>query len=299
MSSAPLFPYVTLPELTLLPAEALGGFPSSPLSLKPFGVLVATGVYLGAYLALRRARKLGIEPRAMTSFITWVVGIGFVGGHVFDLLFYYPERLVEEPLALLKLWDGLSSFGGFLGAAIGAAWWRQRHRVPMLPYADTVMALLPVGWMFGRMGCASVHDHPGVRSEAWLAVRFPGGARFDLGLLELLYVLPIAALFLWLGRKRRPWGYFVALACVCYAPVRFGLDFLRERAEAAGEVTGALDPRYLGLTPAQWGCFVLFGLGAGLLWRVSWAAARGEGFGPAQVPDAFRVEPAPNGSGAH
>jgi phosphatidylglycerol:prolipoprotein diacylglycerol transferase len=46
--------------------------------------------------------------------------------------------------------------------------------------------------------------------------------------------------------------------CVAYAPVRFLLDFLREQ-EGEGVLGG--DPRYGGLTPAQWGCFGLVALG--------------------------------------
>lgn len=288
MLAAPFIPYVTLPELTLLPAGVFGDFPTVPLSLKPFGMLVATGVYLASFLTLRRARRVGLDERVMTSFIVWVVGVGFIGGHVFDILFYYPQRLIDDPLSLLRIWDGLSSFGGFAGAVIGMLLWRQRHGVAVLPYADNVVALFPLGWMFGRMGCAAVHDHPGVLSESWLAVQYPGGARYDLGFLELLFVIPLAVAFLLLGRRARPWGFFSALACLCYAPVRFSLDFLRERAAVPGDVHGAIDPRYFELTPAQWECFLLFGFGVWLQLKVVRSVARGRGFEPAGIPHAFR-----------
>jgi phosphatidylglycerol:prolipoprotein diacylglycerol transferase len=234
----------------------------------------------------------------MSSFIGWVVGVGFVGGHVFDVLFYYPERLSVEPLALFKLWDGLSSFGGFLGAIIGMLIWRFRNGVKTLPYCDNVVALFPVGWAFGRAGCATAHDHPGLLSDAWFAVQYPGGGRFDLGLLELAFTIPLALAFLWLGQKPRPWGLFVGLAATTYAPVRFALDFLRERSTIAGDVHGAIDPRYFFLTPAQWECFLLLGVGLVLLQRVQSAVARGEGFEPAEIPKAFTSEPARSGSQA-
>lgn len=282
MLAEPLIPYVTLPELTLV----------GPLSIKPFGLLVATGIVLASRMTISRAKRIGLDERVMTSFITWVVGIGLLGGHVFDVLFYYPERLSEDPWVLLKLWDGLSSFGGFTGAVIGMLCWRAKHKTPVLPYADNVMALLPVGWAFGRAGCSIAHDHPGVRSEAWFAVQFPGGGRYDLGLLELAFTLLVAAAFLWLGRRARPWGFFSALGCLSYAPVRFALDFLREHEAVPGDVRGAIDPRYGQLTPAQWECFLLLGLGIVLLVRVLRDIERGRGFEPARVPGAFRVETA-------
>jgi phosphatidylglycerol:prolipoprotein diacylglycerol transferase len=289
---APLIPYITLPELTILPEHALGSFPPSALSFKPFGMLVATGVYLAAWLTLRRARRIGLDERVMSSFIAWVVGVGFVGGHVLDELFYYPQRLLDDPWSIFRLWDGLSSFGGFTGAFIGMLIWRARNRVRVLPYADNVMAMLPVGWVFGRAGCSVAHDHPGVLSDAWFAVQYPGGGRFDLGLLELLLTIPLALGFLWLARRPRPWGFFAALGCVCYAPVRFALDFLREREAVPGDLHGAIDPRYGSLTPAQWECFALLAFGAFLLYRVLRAVSAGQGFERAQVPQAFLAPPA-------
>lgn len=291
MSDAPLFPYITLSELVLVPARALGSFPAAPISIKPFGALVATGVYLGAYLTIRRARRIGLDERAMTSFIAWVVGVGFVGGHVLDELFYYPQRLLADPLSLFKLWDGLSSFGGFTGAFIGMLIWRSRYGVPVLPYADNVMSMLPVGWAFGRAGCSTAHDHPGLLSESLLAVRYPGGSRFDLGLLELLLTIPLALAFLYLAKRPRPWGFFSALACIIYAPLRFALDFLREHENVPGDVHGAIDPRYFYLTPAQWECFALLGFGIFLLVRMLRAVARGEGFERAEVPGFFQSLP--------
>jgi phosphatidylglycerol---prolipoprotein diacylglyceryl transferase len=296
MHSAPLFPYITLPELTLVPAHLFGNFPSIPISIKPFGALVATGVYLGAYLTLKRARRIGLDERAMSSFIVWIIGAGFIGGHVFDEVFYYPHRLLEDPLSIFKLWDGLSSFGGFTGGVIAMLIWRRRYRAPLLPYADNMSSMFPVGWALGRAGCATAHDHPGVLSNSWLAVRYPGGSRFDLGLLELLLVIPLMLAFLWLARKPRPWGFFLALLCIAYAPLRFALDFLREHQPVPGDARGAIDPRYFYLTPAQWECFALLGLGVYLLYGVLAAVSRGAGFERAQVPPAFQSPPLASGS---
>lgn len=277
----PAIPYVEIPDLVLLRAGALGGsFPAVPFSLKPFGTLVAIGIYLGAWLALRHGRRLGLEERRLTSFMIWVVGAGFVIGHVFDTLAYFPERVVEDPWSLLRLWEGLSSFGGFLGALVGALLWKWRHRVPMLPYADVVAGVFPVGWSFGRAGCAVAHDHPGIRSELWLAVRYPDGGRFDLGLLEMLLTLPLLVAFLVLRRKPRPWGFYLGVLTLAYAPPRFALDFLRVR---QGPIA---DARYGALTPAQWACFALLAVGGWLLWRALGRAGELAAVAPPVAPSA-------------
>lgn len=274
----PLIPFIKLPEIPLSFLEhlpLLGRYvdPAHPPSIKPFGTLVALGVYIGSVVTVRHARQRGLDERKMNEFILWILVGGFVCAHVLDAIFYHPQRVLEDPLYLLRLWDGLSSYGGFIGGALGAIAWRLHRGERVLPYVEMAASAFPLAWVFGRAGCASVHDHPGRLSDAWFAVRWPHGSgwigRFDLGLIEMVLTIPLAAAFLilWHRKPDRPYGFYTGWMCIAYAPVRFGLDFLREH---EGTLNGG-DPRYGGLTPAQWACFGLLALGL-LLLRM---AARG------------------------
>ena len=277
MIHEPRIPFIQIPDWVLIPQGFFGGtFPPAPFSFKPFGTLVAVGVYVGAWLALRHGRRRGLDEKRLMSFMLWVGGLGFFGGHFFDTIFYFPERVLADPLSLFRVWEGLSSFGGFAGATIGLLVWRRLHREPALHYADVVASCFPVGWWFGRLGCTVAHDHPGLHSDLWFAVRYPDGGRLDLGLFEMLLTLPLAVTFLVLQRRERPWGFFLGSMCAVYAPIRFGLDFLRMR---VGETA---DARYFHLTPAQWGSFLLFGAGV-----VIWSRARSE---PASEPESTEDE---------
>jgi phosphatidylglycerol:prolipoprotein diacylglycerol transferase len=267
---SPAIPYVQIPDLTLVPAHAFGAFPAARIALKPFGTLVALGLYAGSSAALAYARRRAVSERVLTSFLTWIVVSSFFFGHVLDTLSYYPQQALRDPWSLLRLWEGLSSFGGFTGCVLGAFAWRVWYRTPILPYADVVASCFPLSWTFGRTGCSIAHDHPGVHSSAWFAVRYPDGGRIDLGLLELAITVPLMLVFLWLQRGRpRPWGFFAGVMCTYYAPLRFALDFLRERAGVSeGGLIAGGDARYFGLTPAQWGCLPLFAIGLALLVRL-------------------------------
>jgi len=240
-------------------------FPSIPfpifgkITIHAFGILVAIGVLVGMRLTRVRGRELGLIDEMVDSMITYVLISGFLFAHYFDVVAYQTFGGHPTWQQVLNPIDGFSSFGGFTGAVGGLLFWCFRRRQPIMPYADSLAYGLATGWLFGRLGCFTAHDHPGRHTDFFLAVRYPGGARHDLGLDEALWALGVTLLFTWLRRKPRPVGIYVTLLTTLYAPVRFGLDFLR-----ATDTEGA-DPRYFHLTPAQWGCFAVLVAGLGML----------------------------------
>jgi len=277
-----MVPYIFVPDVRIpIPGHPFG---LQALPLHPFGLLVATGVLTGTSITARRARKLGYDVNQLNSFVTWMLISAFLLSHVLDEVFYHWDELVKDPLSLFMPWAGLSSFGGFTGAIVGIVLWkfffmddtRPRRRpapVPILPFADLVCSVLPIGWAFGRAGCATVHDHKGARAAAdtLLAVAYPlhpgdgsvttfgfvrfitgHDPRFDLGFLELLFTIVLATSFALTWRRRMPTGAYIIATALAYAPVRFAMDFLRVPERESG------DTRYAGLTPAQWACMALF-----------------------------------------
>lgn len=104
-------------------------------------------------------------------------------------------------------------FGGFLSLKRCEGW-------ISLPYA------LPLAWMFGRLGCALAHDHRGLPSTSWIAVQFPEGPRYDLGIVEFLFLIGLAVTFRLLDRRPRPTGFFFGLFGVVYGSFRIWLDTL-------------------------------------------------------------------------
>lgn len=251
-------------------------FPSIPfpiigkLTIHAFGILVAIGILVGARLTKKRGRELGLVDEQVDSMITTTLVVGFICAHLFDVVAYQTFGGHPTWKDILNPISGFSSFGGFAGALIGLYYWCRRHKQPIMPYADSLAYGLATGWMFGRLGCFTAHDHPGLHTNFFLAVRYPDGARLDLGLLEALWAGGIALSFAILRRRPRPLGLYVTILTLAYAPVRFGLDFLR-----ATDVPEP-DARYFGLTPAQWGCFAVLAAGVALLlWTRRRAAAAG------------------------
>jgi len=253
-----MIPYFAAQPLLELDLPLLG-----KVAIHWFGILVAMGVILGDRIVVREGEKRGLDARDIRYLNVRMVIGGFIMAHLVSVIFYFPERIKENPLVLINIWSGLSSFGGFTGAALTYLYLTKKEKIPRLPYADVVALGLAVGWIFGRMGCTTAHDHPGRHTTFFLAVRYPEGARHDLGFYELLFTLVMTGILFRYARRPRPAGRIIGLFATMYAPVRFGLDFLR-----ATDVARP-DERYAGLTPAQWACMAALGVGIWLLRRPS------------------------------
>lgn len=258
--------------LALIPFFQIPLIELGPLVLDSWAILVFLGFVVGLELNRARGIQLGLEVPDVVDGCVFIVGMGFVGGHLMHVLAYNPHLLEEEGIwSLLRIWAGFSSTGGFIGAVVGAVLFYKLIRPrPFWQHADTVMFGFPFGWFLGRMGCFSAHDHIGASSTFALAVDFPPpwGPRHDLGLYEALFTLVICAVF-WALRKRdvRP-GTFTAIFAALYAPIRFFMDFLRNT-----DLDGA-DARYIGLTPAQFGMIGMFLAGVCMLLWLQYSKPR-------------------------
>ncbi len=239
-----------------------------PLTLQVWGLWVSLGFVVAAVLAYQLAKRYVLSEQVMLDLAVWSVVGGFIGARAFHILFYEPAYYYQYPGELLKFWHGgASSLGGFFGAAVAVYLFSKvRHFTfkELLPYFDIGFLSFWLGWAIGRLGCFFIHDHPGRLTNSFLAVNFPSGPRFDLGFLEVIISAGVfiitALLFKYLIKKG--WGHVAGYSLALYAVARFFLDFLR-----ATDLPFS-DPRYAGLTPAQWGMTsILAVLTMLLIWR--------------------------------
>ena len=240
-------------------------FDIGSIPIHMFGVLVAIGVIVGDRIVVKQGAKRGLDAQDVRFLNARIVIGGVIMAHRVSVIFSDPERIKENPLVLLNVWSGLSSFGGFLGAFLAFLYYTKKEKIDRLAYADSVALGLSVGWIFGRLGCTTAHDHPGRHTNFFLSVNYPAlggsaaGPRHDLGLDEFLFTIVMTIVLFQYAKKPRPPGHVIGLAALMYAPVRFGLDFLRATDVALP------DQRYAGLTPAQWACLATMVLGARLM----------------------------------
>jgi phosphatidylglycerol:prolipoprotein diacylglycerol transferase len=253
MSAAGFFPYIDLPT-------TLG-----PINL--FGILLAIGVLFGSWMARKYCERNGLDEETLRWFGIRLIVWGFIGSFVLNTVFYEWDAFVHDPWDVTKKL-GISSYGAMVVSSIAFMVYTHIKKLDRRKWADMAAWGAAGGWLFGRLGCAVVHDHVGSKTDFALAVDFPP-RRFpfekvpttirahDLGLYEffLWCVILVVLVLLERWKGRRP-GFLMGVMAVIYSVPRFLFEFLRP------EIT---DPRYGGLTFAQWSAIAMFLVGLYLL----------------------------------
>ena len=250
-----------------------------------YGLAYVAGFICGYYLYLNLARRglSKIKEAEVGDFIAGACIFGvLLGGRLGYYLFYQTSTLWQEPLQVLKIWDGgMSSHGGMLGIFLYTLYYSKRHHIPWANLADNLGVVATVGIFFGRIANFINGELYGrVTDVAW-AVQFP--TEFYTGekiktmlsspeLVQMLmdtlpkrhpsqiYEALLEGLFLftvlWLVRTRvkTPDGVITGLFLTLYGIVRIFVEQFRQ--------PDVGDPLVDGLSKGQWLsiALMLFGL---------------------------------------
>ncbi len=282
------------------------------IPLHTYGVLIATAFVGGTWLAQREARRQGQDPERIADLAFWVLIAALVGSSVYFMLvnwrdYFLPDSwLVRQPFLaraldlvtlgafgiqrvprFLVFWEGgLVFYGGFIAAALTAAWYMRRHGMRFLPHADTLIPSVALGHVLGRLGCFSAGCCWGDVCDPRLpwAVRFPPGSlayqtfagRTDPAAFlapDRLSTLPLhptqlyeamgelgifLLLVLWVRPRTRFDGPVLATWLGLYAVLRTVVELFR------GDVERGV---YLGLGAGQWTSIAIFAAGVAIWLR--------------------------------
>ncbi len=205
--------------------------------VRAWGLMVAIGVIAGMALALRLARKEGIEEEIIYDFVMWAIIAGLLGARIWEVAFSW-QNYTSDPLSALKFWDGgLSIQGAIAGGTLAAVWFIKKRGLQFWRFADIGAPSLILGQAIGRIGCFLNGDAFGIPTSSWFGVIYqPGTPAFSMyGAIPLvpaelmegagdLLILGILLLLL----RHRPYRGFVALMYfVLYSLLRFTLEFWR------------------------------------------------------------------------
>lgn len=230
-----------------------------------YGLLIVSGVLLGAGYAAFRARQDGDNPDHVWNALTLAIVLGMVGARLYHV-FSDPrggmigwEYYREHPVEILYIWQGgLGIYGAIIGGVVGVALYAWRSGLHPLKWLDYGAPGLALGQAVGRWGNFvnqelygpptdlpwGVKIDPAHRIAPYYDLqRYPPDTRFhptflyeSLWCLLLFVVLALAAQKL---KDRLKEGDILLGYLIGYPLGRFFLEYLRPDAWMLGPIAAA------------------------------------------------------------
>ena len=231
--------------------------------LRWYSLAYLAGIFLGYWYLLKLLKQPGAPmARRHADDLVFYASLGIIfGGRLGYVLFYNLPHYLDNPIDILKLWDGGMSFhGGVIGTSLGILYLARREGLQWLRLHDYVACCVPFGLFFGRLANFVNAELWGAPADLPWAVRFPevvGGLQI-LGpprhpsqlyeaLLEGVVLMIILGLMFWRSHARYEPGKLVGAFIFFYGIFRFGVEFVREPDAQLTEFA-----RATGLHMGQW-----------------------------------------------
>lgn len=139
-----------------------------PLSIYWYGVIIATGAFLGLYLATRESDRLGLKKDLIVDMVVFAIPIAILFARLYYVLFEW-QRYVGEPWwKVFAVWEGgLAIHGALIGSVLTAIIYTRIKKVSFWQLADIAAPGLILGQAIGRWGnFMNQEAHGGPMSEA-------------------------------------------------------------------------------------------------------------------------------------
>lgn len=209
-----------------------------PMAIHWYGLMYVFGVVGAWWLLSRRIRRpdMGWTANDLADMIFYVVLGIILGGRLGYILFYNLGAYMDDPLLILRIWQGGMSFhGGLLGVLV-AVWLYGRNRDRnFFDITDLIAPVVPIGLGLGRIGNFINSELWGKPTDGPFAMIVNGVARHPSQLYQaaLEGVVLFVVLF-WLSTRPQPRMLISGLFALLYGIFRFLVEFVRMPDEHIG-----------------------------------------------------------------
>ena len=126
-----------------------------PLKIHWYGVMYLIGFASAWLLGKKRAEKphSPLKPEAVEDLIFYGAMGVILGGRIGYILFYNFAKFIEDPVMLIRVWEGGMSFhGGMLGVFVAFWFYARKLNCSMFALTDFIAPMAAIGLFTGRIG---------------------------------------------------------------------------------------------------------------------------------------------------
>lgn len=134
--------------LALNPIAWQGG----PFTIHWYGVIIATGVILALWLAVREGKHQGINEDYFYDYLLWALPVAIICARIYYVIFQWPYYSLH-PGEIIAVWDGgIAIYGAIIGGFATLLIFCHARSLPTWTMLDIIAPTVILAQAIGRWG---------------------------------------------------------------------------------------------------------------------------------------------------
>lgn len=166
-----------------------------------YGLFMALSFLVGTWYLLQQGRRRGLSEEFLLNLALLVIVGGVVGARLVFVLANYPSWFIEDPLQVVRVWQGgLAWHGGLLGGFLAGWYYVSRHGLSVHELADWAVPGIALGYAAIRLANIFNQEVLGRFTDFWFG-RWPAQP------IAMALALLLLLRYFYLARRNPPPGY--------------------------------------------------------------------------------------------
>ncbi|MEQ6378379.1 prolipoprotein diacylglyceryl transferase [Bacillaceae bacterium S4-13-56] len=213
-----------------------------PFPIYWYGVIIASGAFLGLWIATREAVRLGLNKDLFVDLLVFAIPIAIISARIYYVAFEWERYKNGSFIDMIAIWEGgIAIHGALIGSVITAYFFAKKKDVSFWKIADIAAPSIILGQAIGRWGnFMNQEAHGGVIQQPYLDYHLQilpdfimdqmyinGQYWYPTFLYESIWNFLGFGLLLWLRRKNLFRGEMFLTYVIWYSFGRFFIEGMR------------------------------------------------------------------------
>lgn len=197
------------------------------LSVRWYGIIMASGILMGMLVALREAKRLGMDENLILDLVIFAIPAGIIGARLYYVAFsweYYSGNLLQ---IFNTRGGGLAIHGTLIAAVITGLIYARVKKVSFWTLADITAPGIILGQAIGRWGNFVNQEAYGVPTDLPWGIMVNGVRVHPTFFYEFLWNMGVFFTLLWFRKRKKVEGEVFLLYGILYSVGRFFIEGLR------------------------------------------------------------------------
>ncbi len=117
-----------------------------------YGIVIALGVALGVWIAMRETKRRRINSDAIIDLMLWCIPLAIIGARLYYVAFSW-DAYKDQWYKIFYIWEGgIAIYGAILGGLLGVYLYSRRSKSSFVEWTDILLPSVVLGQALGRWG---------------------------------------------------------------------------------------------------------------------------------------------------